>query len=119
MVHPTAMIAAVEAHFAAAPGRDANLLEAEDLGPEPVRLLDVARVDHQVIEARRGRRFRWRRWNDPRCPVSHDHAPQCWVMVSAVNYKTAIRNALPASPIGRVRRSHPPCAPLGAFRERP
>jgi hypothetical protein len=27
---------------------------------------------------------------------------RCWVMVSATNYKTAIRNALPASAIGRV-----------------
>src|SRR5271168_1867464 len=104
MIHPTTVITAVKAHLATAPGRYANLLEAEDLGPEPVRLLDVANVDHQVIEARRGQRLRRRRRNDPRCPVSHDHAPQCWVMVSTVNYRTAIRNALPASPVVRFRR---------------
>ena len=53
-----AVIAAVEAHPRRVRPRRrgvqlANLLQADDLGPEPVRLLDVAHVEHQVIETDR------------------------------------------------------------------
>src|SRR5216684_4436074 len=69
VVHLAAVIAAVEAHRTAA--RLADLLEAEDLGPEFVRLFDVAHVDHQMVDAARGHRRRRGRGDDWSSAVRH------------------------------------------------
>src|ERR1700730_13422175 len=76
VVHLPAMVAAVKAHLAVAPQRYADLLEAEDLGPEAVRFLDVPNIDHQVVDARGGQRFRRGRRYDGRCAVCHRDAPR-------------------------------------------
>src|SRR6516162_7657795 len=41
VVHLPAVVAAIKAHLAVAPQRQADLLETEDLGPESMRFLDV------------------------------------------------------------------------------
>ncbi len=57
--HFAAVIAAVEPHFrhrshvSTRPQR-ADLLQADDLGPEPVRFLNVADVQHDVVHPDRG-----------------------------------------------------------------
>ena len=71
VVHLPAMVAAIKTHLAAAPQRYADLLEAEDLGPEPMRFLDIAHIDHEVVDARRGQRFRGCGRNHTRCPICH------------------------------------------------
>ncbi len=74
VVHLAAMIAAVEAHVA--PARLADLLEAEDFGPEFVRLFHVADIDHEMVNAGRGHRL-GRGFGDYfRGAVGHRRAPR-------------------------------------------
>ena len=75
MVHPAAMITAVEAHVAAA--RLANLLEAEHLGPEFVRLFHIAHIDDEVVDAGRGERLGRGFGDDLAGAVGHGCAPRC------------------------------------------
>ena len=58
VMHPAVAHAAVEAHGAAADAAEtrrhfADLVEPEQLGPEVVRRLDVADVQHEMVEADR------------------------------------------------------------------
>ena len=80
MVRAAGAIAAVEAHFRriGAPfGRlqFADLPEAEDFRPEAVRFLDVAHIEHQVIEADRGHRLA-RRDDVARLALAHLFLPR-------------------------------------------
>ena len=75
VVHAAIVIAAVEAHLAVAALRVRNLLEAEGLGPESVRLLDVAHIDDEMVDAARSDRLGWGGRYDRRGAVRHHHAP--------------------------------------------
>src|SRR2546430_7737639 len=74
VVHPAAMIAAIEPHVASA--RLTDLLETEHLGPEFVRLFHVAHVDHEMIETARGHRLGRGLGYDWRGAVRHHQAPR-------------------------------------------
>jgi hypothetical protein len=75
VVHAAAVVAAIEAHLAVAALRICDLLEAEGLGPEFVRLLDVAHVDDEMVDTARGDRLVRDGWYDRRGAVRHHDAP--------------------------------------------
>jgi len=75
VVHAAIVVARVKAHLAVAPLRVRDLLEAEGLGPEFVRLLDIAHIDDEMIDAARSDRLVGRRWYDRGGGIRHLHAP--------------------------------------------
>src|SRR5262249_7135900 len=72
-------VPAVKAHFRARGVRTwvelADLLEAHDVRPELVRLLHIADVQHEVIDAHRGHSLAGRRWSVR--ALRHKSLPLC------------------------------------------
>src|SRR5215469_5446580 len=77
----------------------ADLFEADDLGPEFVRLVDVADVQHQVVDAGRAHRLGRSRRNIGNS-VGHRNAPKSQV---AIWYSPKMGRASPASKFWRSR----------------
>src|SRR5207249_7255295 len=110
VVHPAAMVAAIEAH--GAPARLTDLLEPEHLSPEFVRLFHVAHVDHEVVDAARGHRLGRGLGYDRRGAVRHLQAPaleccRCRRLyggarrfANCAGHRLSQRRAKPRSPCG-------------------